>query len=94
MMCGYICTEFTDFMLKGKSLLDYTNLFCPNGYGNYKVIYLQLYDYIVLFAVSVENLKNLKYCTSQKKTQVFLLLAVGIKMKMKKYLKKKNQLRY
>ena len=24
---GYICVGFTDFMLKGKSLLDYTNLF-------------------------------------------------------------------
>ena len=27
-----ICIEFIDFMLKGKSLLDYTNLFYPNEY--------------------------------------------------------------
>ena len=33
-MCGYFCTEFIDFMLKGKSLLDYTNLFSPNNYEN------------------------------------------------------------
>ena len=26
-MCGYFCIGFIDFMLKGKSLLDYTNLF-------------------------------------------------------------------
>ena len=26
-MCGYFCIEFIDFMLKGKSLLDYANLF-------------------------------------------------------------------
>ena len=26
-MCGYFCIEFIDFMLKGQSLLDYTNLF-------------------------------------------------------------------
>ena len=26
-MCGYFCIEFIDFMLKGKSLLDYTNFF-------------------------------------------------------------------
>ena len=26
-MWGYFCTGFTDFMLKGKSLLDYTILF-------------------------------------------------------------------
>ena len=26
------CIGFIDFILKGKSLLDYTNLFPPNGY--------------------------------------------------------------
>ena len=31
-MCGYFCIRFIDFMLKGKSLLDYTNLFSPNEY--------------------------------------------------------------
>ena len=31
-MCGYICIGFIDFMLKGKSLLDYTNLSYPNEY--------------------------------------------------------------
>ena len=31
-MCGYFCTEFIDFMIKGKSLLDYTNLCYPNEY--------------------------------------------------------------
>ena len=30
-MCGYYCIGFIDFMLKGKSLLEYTNLFSPNG---------------------------------------------------------------
>ena len=30
--CGYICIEFIDFMIKGKSMLDYTNLFFPNDY--------------------------------------------------------------
>ena len=29
-MCGYFCIGFTDFMLKGKSLLDYIDLFSPN----------------------------------------------------------------
>ena len=29
-MCGYFCTGFIGFMLKGKSLLDYNNLFSPN----------------------------------------------------------------
>ena len=31
-MCGCFCIGFTDFMLKGKSLLDYTNLCSPNEY--------------------------------------------------------------
>ena len=26
-MCGYYCIEFINYMLKGKTLLDYTNLF-------------------------------------------------------------------
>ena len=32
LMCGYFCIGFIDFMLKGKILLDYTNLFSPNDY--------------------------------------------------------------
>ena len=31
-MCGYFCIGFIDFMLKGKSLLEYTNLFSPDEY--------------------------------------------------------------
>ena len=38
-MCGNFCTGFIDFMLNGKSLFDYTNLFSPNYYEkNDKVI--------------------------------------------------------
>ena len=29
-MCGYYSIEFINYMLKGKTLLDYTNLFSPN----------------------------------------------------------------
>ena len=29
-MCGYFCIEFINYILKGKTLLDYTNLFSPN----------------------------------------------------------------
>ena len=31
-MWGYLCVGFIDFMLKGKSLLDYTDLFSGNKY--------------------------------------------------------------
>ena len=30
--CGYFCIGFIDFLLKGKSLLEYTNLFFSNEY--------------------------------------------------------------
>ena len=31
-MCGYFCIGFTDFMLKGNSLTEFTNLFSPNNF--------------------------------------------------------------
>ena len=31
-MCGHFCIAFINFVLKGKSLLDYTNLFSPDEY--------------------------------------------------------------
>ena len=33
-MCGYFCIESINYMLKGKTLLDYTNLFSPNDFKN------------------------------------------------------------
>ena len=30
-MCGYFCFDFIDYVFKGKSLTDYTNLFSPNN---------------------------------------------------------------
>ena len=31
-MCGYYCIKFINYMLKGKTLLDYANLFSPNDF--------------------------------------------------------------
>ena len=31
-ICGYFCIAFIDFMLKGKSLTEYTSLFSPNDF--------------------------------------------------------------
>ena len=31
-MCGFYCIAFIEYMLKEKSLLDYTNLFSPNDF--------------------------------------------------------------
>ena len=35
-MCGYFCVGFIDFVLKGRSWLEYTNLFSPNDYETAK----------------------------------------------------------
>ena len=47
-----------------------------------------------LICDSIENLKVLKYHTFSKKHYLFLIFAVSAKTKMKRYRKKKNQLRY
>ena len=43
-MCGYFCVRFIDFMLAGKTLTDFTNLFSPNNlkkkwWYNFKLFY-------------------------------------------------------
>ena len=40
-MCGYFCIGYIDFMLKGKSLLDYTSLFSPNDHNKIILKYFQ-----------------------------------------------------
>ena len=43
-MCGYFCIGFIDFMLKGKSLLEYTNLFSSNKYKKNNKIRLKYFQ--------------------------------------------------
>ena len=43
-MWGYLCIGFIDFMLKGKSFLDYTNLFSPNAYEKNDKIKLKYFQ--------------------------------------------------
>ena len=44
-MCGFYCIAFIEYMLSGKGLLDYTNLFFPNNYKkNDKIIYWYFRD--------------------------------------------------
>ena len=44
LMRGYFCIRFIDFMLKGKSLLDYTNLFSPDEYEKNDKIILKYFQ--------------------------------------------------
>ena len=43
-MCGYFCIGFIDFMLKGKSLLEYTNFFSPSEYKKNDKIILKYFQ--------------------------------------------------
>ena len=43
-VCGYFFIGFIDFMLKGKSLLEYTNLFSPNEYKKNNKIVLKYFQ--------------------------------------------------
>ena len=37
-MSGYFCIGFIDFMLAGKTLTDFTNLFAPNNFKRNDII--------------------------------------------------------
>ena len=43
-MCGYFCIAFIDFMLKGKSMLDCTNLFSLSDYKKNDKIILKYFE--------------------------------------------------
>ena len=44
-MCGYFCIGFIDFMLTGKKLTDYTNLFSPHDFKKNDNIILNYFKY-------------------------------------------------
>ena len=43
-MCGFYCITFIEYMLAGKTLLDYTNLFSPNDHKKNIKIYKYFKD--------------------------------------------------
>ena len=43
-MCGYFCIGFTSFILKGKSLLDFTILLYPKEYEKNEKIILKCFQ--------------------------------------------------
>ena len=45
-MCGYFCIRFTDFMLAGKKLTDYTNFFLH--------MFFKKNDSIILWYLKIE----------------------------------------
>ena len=63
-MCGYFCITFVDFMLKVKSLLEYTNLFSPNEHKKNDKIILKCFQLnlnkLKCIAMCVINIASLK----------------------------------
>ena len=43
-MCGYFCIVFIDFMLAGKTLIRFTNLFLPNNFKKMMIYSKIFYD--------------------------------------------------
>ena len=77
-MCGYFCIGFIDIMLKGKSLLDCTNLFSLHDYEKNDEIMLKYFQwlkrwkkkYIALFVISIEKTLVLSITCSKCKNEV------------------------
>ena len=55
-MCGYFYIGLTNFMLKGKSLLDYTNLFSPNDYEKKNKIILKYFQQVKRYKIILRYL--------------------------------------
>ena len=66
-MCGYFCIGFINFMLKGKSLLEYTSLFSSNEHKKNDKIILKYFlqnpnklKYTPMFAINLKKIKKTK----------------------------------
>ena len=58
-MCGYFSMRFTDFMLAGKSLIDYTSLFSPHNFkknDNMILSYLKKTEYLKSLFKKIKSL--------------------------------------
>ena len=53
-MCGFYCIAFIEYTLAGKTLLDYTNLFCPNYYKKNNKKIFKYFKYKCSREVSLE----------------------------------------
>ena len=47
-MCGYFCIGFINFMLAGKTLTNFTNLFSPNNFKRNDDIILNYFSWLIL----------------------------------------------
>ena len=55
-MCGYFCIDFTNYILKGKSLTDFTNLFSPNDFKENDDIIFKMVEISSVESIDTSNL--------------------------------------
>ena len=97
-MCGYFCFRVIGFMLKGKSVLEYINVFSLNDYKKNGKIILRYFQqnlnklkYIVIFAI---NIDFFFYIYIFKKTSNLSIVYSKYGHEYEKIFKKKTQLKY
>ena len=98
-MCAYFCIGFIDFMLKGKSLLHYSNLFSPNDYEKNDNIILKRFQELKRCVICVICGKYRKFEKPKKpylleKTLPLSIICSNCMNEDEKYLKKMIKLRY
>ena len=100
-MSGYFCIKFIDFMLKGKSLLEYTNLFSPSEYEKNDKIIVKYFEKIfkmkkIYCAVcgKYKKSKNPKISYTLKKTLVLSIICSNCGSKDEKIFNEEESLRY
>ena len=54
-MCGYFCIEFINYMLKGKTLLNYTNIFSPYDFKKNDQIIKRIFKMNNIIELTVVN---------------------------------------
>ena len=57
-MCGYFCTGFIDFMLEGKTLINYTSLFSPYNVKKNDNTILGFFQKMILYPNYLEIIEN------------------------------------
>ena len=80
-MCGYFCIEFINYVLKGKTLLDYANLFSPNDFKKNDAMKL-LKEYLKMNNLNVTELTDTTKSSSSEHANNYRLDEIN---KIKEY---------
>ena len=87
---GYFCFGFIDFILKGKFLLDYINLFSLNEYEKNNKIILKYFQSLKMLGWETSIVLSVKRILFVIKHYFFLVFITSAQVKIKKYLWNKN----